>query len=380
MPATSRQLTRSRSLSRRPWSHAVVHHGAQVARSIARSVSRGRRMDTSSVSTRSYRSKSRGRTSSRGKRNGLRQMQTSGDDEGKSWFKNVHRSRKKYMKGFKRVCAPTFMLSNTGQRMVSPSTSGEQGVHDLPSWEGTGVQELANFGQQMLQDINATLAAIEPTAATQNQANTTALTRKIMIKSVTTAYQLKNMTNSPVRVILYNCVLRRDQQTVTRPSTVWAQGVINEAIPLAGNANLLGPGVPGATPFQSEQFCQFFKVRKVTKFELHPGSVHVHRVTTRPAGLLSAEYFNNFKGYRGLTSYVMAVVTGGITEDIAALTSVSTSQYAIDMIAETRIEATTFERSRSAYVSWNKISTVIPILQQANMDEDTDVVDTVKVA
>lgn len=309
------------------------------------------------------------------------------DDAGHSRFSNVHRTRKRFLKGFKKIAAPTFMNSAITSRFSPPTTSGEQGVHLLPSWQGSALgAELPQFGVGMLNDINNALAAIEPTTATQNSAgNTTALTRKIMVKFVSTAYNIKNVTNVPIRVILYNCVARRDQQATYRPDQAWTGGVQDEFVTLPSGVaptNAQASNMPGATPFQSQQFCQYYKVRKVTKFELHPGSLHVHRVTTKPGGLLSSEYFRNFQLYRGLSSFVMMVVTGGIVDNAVGFgpSVVTTSDYAIDVVTETRIEATTLERSRSAYIQWNNIPTGIADVAQQVLNEDQDIVNVIAAA
>lgn len=304
-----------------------------------------------------------------------------GDDSAKSFFNNVHRTKTKFMKGFKKVAAPTFLNCALSQRLLlgGLSLSGEQNPFELDSWKGgTGVAEPVHFGPAMMTDVQNALAAIEPTPATQNSAgNLTAATRKIFIKSCTTAYTMKNVTNSPVRVVLYDCVLRRDQQVLVRPSTVWNDGVLDEAVTVPGAGTITNARtfrIPGATPFQSQKFCQYFKVRKVTKYELHPGSIHVHRVTTKPGGLLSNELTTNFY-MRGLATYVMAVVTGGIEDDATTTLgagTVSTSAFAVDVVTETRIEATTFERSRSAYVQWNTLATGTTYAAQNIMNEDLD--------
>lgn len=314
-----------------------------------------------------------------GKR-GRRGTTNIGDDAGHSSFRNVKRTRNKFIKGYKKIAAPCFLNVATSQRVSSGLVlSGVQQVVDLFAYQGaTAVQEVPTPGRLQLIDMLNILSATDPTPATTiGGANLTANTRKIMIKSMVTRYTMKNVTNIPIRIILYDCVSRRDGTLFTGPTAAWNQGITNEfvAIPGGANQNTLTSRFPGSTPFQSQQFCQLYKVRRVTKFELHPGSVHVHIVSTKPGGLMSAEYINNETFYKGLSTSVMAVITGGVVDDFGAggtSSLVSTSAFALDVVAETRSSFTSMERSRSNYVQYNFLSTVVPLAQQFNTLEDTD--------
>lgn len=70
----------------------------------------------------------------------------------------------------------------------------------------------------------------------------------------------------------------------------------------------------------------------------------------------------------------MMVVTGGIVDNAVGFgpSVVTTSDYAVDVVVETRVQATTVERSRSAYVQWNNVATGIADTAQQVMNEDQD--------
>lgn len=371
-------MARPRSVSRGRTRSPKRITGAPVTPARSRSFKRIRKLPFASRS-RSL-SRTSGRSSVLGKRSGI--ANAVGDDEGKSRFVNKHRTKKKFLKGFKKIAAPSFLNCSLPQRLPAPTLSGEQGVHDLASWKGSSIAtELPHFGRLMLQDALAVLRATDPTPATTvGGTDPTAATRKMVVKWATTSYSIKNMTNVPLRVVLYDCVCRRDFGSFAGASGSWSGGLTNEFVNLPGvaNNNAQSFSMPGATPFQSQQFCQFFKVRRVTKFELHPGTVHCHRVTTRPGGMLSAEYINNFAAFKGLTTQVLAVITGGVVDDNAAVSAVvTTSNYVVDVVAESRLEVTTMERSRTSYVQWNNLSTTLPIASQFSILEDMDTVSPV---
>lgn len=309
-------------------------------------------------------------------------MGSLGDDEGVSRFVNKKKTIKRFLKGFKKVLSPSHLNSVVSQRLTSGVTflSGEQQAFDVTSYfNSAGATEIFHMGRLLGQDLLALQDAMEATAANQGSAgNATALTRKILIEKVFTTYTFKNTTNVPLRMVLYDCVCRRDGTSTQTPLAAWQLGDTHEGVTYpvgTTNANTQNVRFPGSTPFQSEQFCQYYKVRKVTKFELHPGSIHRHTMYTKPGGLMSAEYINNFQEYKGLSSSLLAVVTGGVVDDTVSFvgtSNVTYSAFAVDVVVETRAVVKSMERSRTALQQFNGLNTALPLASQFVTLEDTD--------
>lgn len=129
---------------------------------------------------------------------------------------------------------------------------------------------------------------------------------------------MKNDTNDMNVVYLYDCICRRD---TTRedpsnlrmfPDVMWELGDLYAG--RDGTTDQLSTTnykAIGAVPFESKSFTSFFKVAKVTKIIMDPGSIHVHHVKWAPNKLWNnAIESNNAVGFKGLSVYTMIVAYG----------------------------------------------------------------------
>nr|UTM74975.1 capsid protein [Tick-associated circular DNA virus] len=305
-------------------------------------------------------------------------------DSSTSGLKMVFRTRKKYLKGMKRILAPQILNSVPPGLHVTSATS-RQSTTSLNMYQGSsGLRSTYVFSAADVADMFAILRATDPTPASTTGGVQTTATRKMMVKSVKTKTVLKNMTNSPVQITLYDCVLRRDVSStgaIIPPEDTWQAGLANETvlIPGAPNTNAQLQQMPGAKPFQSQQFCQYWKVKRSKTFVLHTGSEHIHYITIKPGGLFSAEYNTRFNGYKGLTTALLMVLKGPIADDAVADPNrgVGYGASAVSVITEYTANFTCMERSSTNYTQFN----VLPTAGIVNTAlEDVDTISTIAMA
>lgn len=133
------------------------------------------------------------------------------------------------------------------------------------------------------------------------------------IRAVKGHLEIANLSNCAVQLTLYDIVARRDLQGTDAsgesdlPTTAWDEvaatggGTIND---LKSYDNI------GATPFDSPEFCQKFKVVRITKAALATGNVHTHYVNIKLNWLLHKEYQQAYNGYKNRTHYTLVVAKG----------------------------------------------------------------------
>lgn len=294
------------------------------------------------------------------------------------------RSKTGFNKGFKKLLAPQILNGVTSGRLQS--AVGQQAVDCLNTYvqSGGGIFKPFLGGFYDFADMQSILATTEPQASTQvGINNTTTTTRRMKLLHCEAKYTIKNHTTEPIEVHLYDVVARRDTQSAIQPNVTWSLGVGNEAVAIPGNVGLANNqtyNFPGSTPFQSEQFCQLFKVKKVTRFFLHPGSEHVHRIKIVPGGLFNNEYTRNFYALKGITTWLMAVVKGGLVQDKTAGSGLNQVSYGTAEIAytcETQYRFTALERSRTAYAQYSAIPLAVGTETTVNEDTDAPITNTV---
>lgn len=360
-------------VARRNHRHAVqhsLHKYARVGKSawnLVQTARRGRSL-VNKVRQNSAKKKSGNSRKQQRRWNGGGAAQSdTGISSSSSHFKS--RPGNNWMKKFKKILAPQYM--DTAAFDALATTSGLQNVKSVNlTYIGTAATP-ALFSKTDMGNCFQILNAQDP--ASPIVPNTNSTTRRMMVKQVISTTRIKNMTNMPVKITLYDCTPRRDQNstTVGLPETTWANGVLDEALALANNTNAQLDQMPGATPFQSEQFCQAYRVLKVTKFELHPGSEHKHFISVKPKGLFNAELQNNWNYYRGLTRFLLVVVEGGIVDTAGATNIVSTSDAKIDFVTTVRYSFTAMEKSKTGFTQYNGLPAIAFASQQLIL-EDTD--------
>jgi len=134
------------------------------------------------------------------------------------------------------------------------------------------------------------------------------------IKSVSGSLEIANLSNVSVQLTLYDIVARRDLQgtdaagDADTPTAAWLN--VNDT----GGSDIGGfvksyTNING-TPFDSPEFCQKFKILRVTKAAVSTGTTHTHYVNFNLNWLLNKEYQQAYNGYRGKTHFTVVVAKG----------------------------------------------------------------------
>lgn len=299
-------------------------------------------------------------------------------DSGSSGFSK--RSRKSAIpRGFKKILAP--QIINSAVSGVIGCSINEQQPAMLVSYTG---EQNTRWNYLLSQadtfDMQLVLQAIEPTTATVIANTNSYMTRRFMVKHVRAKYTLKNATNIPIEVVLYDIQPKRDIQTVSGqdPISMWNSGISNQSVNITGgavDANAMVSRFPGSTPFQSQMFCQYWTVKKKTSFILHAGSEHCHYVNLRPKYPFNYELTRQTGFIRNLTTGVLAVIQGGVAQDATNTNLAGTSIAELAYTCEVQYSFTAMERSRTLYTQYNGLAGTASRV----VLEDTDVVTTTAV-
>jgi len=355
----------SRSVSRGRRSKVTFKAGTKRRGSTrSRSVSAKRRKGSSG----SARSVSGGRTRSV-RRTATHGRDVIGDDVTRSRYVARHKHIKKFMRGWKRVLAPRVIESVIQQRLTTPIS--KQGVSPInlflaplgtPAFHAAGSIDILRMFKQLEADEPTPVLPINLAA------------RRMFLDHVSFEVLLRNATNATVRHTIYDIVPKRDSID-EHPSTVWTSGIIDTLDPTSQTP---GQQEPNATPFDCQQFCQLFTVKKTTQVYLHPGSTHAHSVYIPVKRLINSAMFEdgNMTVIRNLTQYVMIASLGPIVQDTTTPFNITYGPAETDCIVNYRCKFMAMEKSRTLTSFFNVLPASISV--QGQILEDTDAVDVLK--
>jgi len=107
-------------------------------------------------------------------------------------------------------------------------------------------------------------------------------TQNFMVGTLSQETNITNSSNIYWQMTIYDYVARRDTTILTgtfdlkSPLHMWAQGLSYTQLAGADPASAQYPYSVKATPFQSQLFCQYYKVVKTHQIWLGPGATHTH--------------------------------------------------------------------------------------------------------
>lgn len=201
------------------------------------------------------------------------------------------------------------MAKNYQQICNSARVTGNVGVQ-------TSAVLLTMFSQSDLNTINGHLNA-------GNKTN------RILYDSCSANVHFTNQDQGNVIFEIYDVIARRDLSSanVADPVTAWGNSYADE-----GGSNT-DKNLVGTTPFSSDLFTQYFRVKKITHVILSQGQSHQHHVHYYPRRLIDAEYTQYMQnGAKGLTCFTIIVARGAPYNDTTTKTQVSTGQVALDVV------------------------------------------------
>jgi hypothetical protein len=286
------------------------------------------------------------------------------------------------LKGFKRIFAPAYLNGKVATKVtVTPNVQTFENVNLFYNGFGyvKGVPSLWDTDQ-----VYNTLRADQPTdASTNNPSGGYDNTFRYFISSIKLKTEYRNATTAPLDLAIYDIVARKDQSQVTTgvspffqynpsigsPTTTWANGLTEEAIPFPGvGTSLMGADQPGAKPFLSEKFCHFYRVAKVNHMTLGPGESHIHWVSIRPGRLFNRTYTRLLGAMAGHTYFQMCIIRGGVAHKQLDATKVSYSEAALDIITEYSYKANMFSKNRTTAARFEEPIDPAGFWEQVNED------------
>jgi len=187
------------------------------------------------------------------------------------------------------------------------------------------------------------IATIYDNAALTAQYNTNAPsdgdgTGKFILENAQAISYFTNQGNNPIAMDIYDIVCRKDmpqrsEAGLNDPVTLWTAGLLR----IGGSATT--KNTPGCTPFQSTDFCQNWKVLKVSKVQLPQGGTHEHRQHIQLNKNFNATLlFNGDYYYHGMSHYSFAVVRGFPIDSQENPGNVSLAPAKIDVVTTYRYE------------------------------------------
>lgn len=185
---------------------------------------------------------------------------------------------------------------------------------------------LSRYNGSDLSTMLAQAASLIPTFATNTN-------YKVYMDHVIENTMITNQTNDVVKLLLYECIPRRDitSSTYSPANNAWTAG------DTASSGGAATVNSPGSTPFQTPGFTKMWKVVKVTAINLHSGGHHVHRVHARPRHMVDIQTItaitnNNYAVLGKLSSQTLIVAHGYPTNDGTTTTNIGLAHGALDFV------------------------------------------------
>jgi hypothetical protein len=174
--------------------------------------------------------------------------------------------------------------------------------------------------------------------------------------------KMKNMTDVPVNAVIYDLICRRDQPSsagnATSPVTRWQNGVEFQRAPAQQGINPKANEFVGATPFQSPDFVQHWRVKSTRKVTLTAGTEHAHYVNIRPRNVFTSSLAPDSL-LHGLTYCCMIVLYGDLTNekvttDFNLASKICTSRADLDVMTRVRYKLHEVEKNIVSYSKFDQ--------------------------
>lgn len=180
-------------------------------------------------------------------------------------------------------------------------------------------------------------------------------TGKFILQNVRSKMTFTNQDLATAYVQVYSLVPRFHVPAGNNPLIKWDVGLENQSLVPATNDQYQDPY---AAPFASQDFCLFYKVDKITTFELGQGQSHCHDTTYHINKEVYGQLINTFGSLRDITKFNMVVVSGTPINDNTNKSLVSTSSCAVDIVEHIVKEYTYAAAQRKVRFYTNSLSTI----------------------
>lgn len=172
----------------------------------------------------------------------------------------------------------------------------------------------------------------------------------IWLERNTVRNDLTNNTNATVRLECYECMARRDI-----PQSF---GGVIATLNNGFTTNNISQTEVSASPFQSRDFCSFYRILSVKKFLMLPGQTVQHMMRGKPRKInhiYSSTYYNAFGMY---TKFFLYKVVGQICNDQTSQGNVGISGNKIDCVVREQIHYRFMNPIVSGHVYGNTLAAV----------------------
>lgn len=210
-----------------------------------------------------------------------------------------------------------------------------------------------------------------------NNLGTADRSRYLYIESVTLEHEITSASQFQQTLVIRDLIARRDHSQ--SPVAAWDNGLLegNKAIALSGGTSFTNQTLR-VTPYQSNIFCQLWKIIGEKTITLAPGATHKHIVRVNIKKRINVDDFktsNNFK--KGLSIGGLITHWGQPTNSDSNANAISNLGGALDIITKMNVKfKIDYNENTDQNLYFNNLSapsgiTVPVIINQATYDRDT---------
>ena len=234
------------------------------------------------------------------------------------------------VKALKRVGAPNVKVTQYPYQMPVPF----------------GFQEQFSFSLYPMSDVRAMLNTLTSVSTGS---------KRMVLESAQSEVTMTNSSNASCEIEIYDLVLKHDllvdpafnvnalvYPVAPNPEQYWSVGTLAAEGAAAGTTPSPSTFI-GSSPFDSQLFKDYFKVKKRTKVMLPQGGTHRHNIQLKPSRLIDefqvATSVAGVAGLQGLTQYTMITCKGVPISDVTTALP-TTASTLLDIIQSIRYKWT----------------------------------------
>lgn len=228
----------------------------------------------------------------------------------------------------------------------------------------------------------AATAAIEKIWYTYNNTLGTAdRPRYLYIESVSLRHEITSGSQFQQTVVIRDIIARRDHSA--SPVAAWDNGLLegNKSINLVSGQSNFTNQTLRVTPYQSNIFCQLWKIIGEKTINLAPGATHKHNVTMNVKKRINVDDFKTANNYKkGMSIGGLITHWGQPANQDGAPNTISNLGGALDIITTMEIKfKIDYNENTDQNLYYNNLSalsalTVPVVINQATYDRDTTLV------
>lgn len=236
-----------------------------------------------------------------------------------------------------KLSAPQYFVRNEAGVNVQ-STAGAQSAYQIPYTHYSVLKAVLNTSP-----------------------NTPSAAARYLMESVSAEHLLANAASFGASLTIYDVVCRRDTPIAGYdPVNCFINGLSDE-----GGSGSSYTTV-GATPFQSEQFNQFFKVVQTTKVDVPSGGTHRHIISFKPNKMLHGEVINSLVANSAgsladFGIFTLFVFHGQPAHDSTTVSSVTLSPASFDIITKLDYRYRYSQESAADWTRSNNLATTFAV-------------------